>query len=193
MARTGQDESTQANQQDAAEKQQAFTTGQNAVGEYQSNLSTLERGGQIGVDPWLNPAYVANQNKIAANTLDASTDAGKSQLQDVNRRAGGLNTGETRAVIAGNALQKARLADSITAGRTAEDYGKNIQYQTSLAQAPLGVVSAESPYYGTATSGQDSALNNLTQFGLASYGPWNDLISGITGAAGAVGAGYAGK
>jgi len=190
MARTGQNENEQANATDSAEKQQAFSTGQDAVGQYEKNLSTLEKGGAIGVDPWLSPTYIANQNKLTANSLDAANNAGKAEIQDVNRRTGGLNTGGSTAAITGLALQKARLADTLNAQRSAADYNKNIQYQTNLASAPLGVASAESPYYGTATSGQDAALNNLTQFGLASYGPWNDLISGVAGAGGAFLGGY---
>ncbi len=111
-------------------------------------------------------------------------------MRDASLRAGGTNTNATNYATKALALQKMRLADTLNAGRTAQDYNKNVDYQRGLASAPLAEVSGESPYYGTATSGQDASLHDLTQFGLASYGPWNALIQGSLQGAGA-GAGAA--
>jgi hypothetical protein len=68
----------------------------------------------------------------------------------------------------------------------ATDYLSNLNYQQGLLGEDLGTAPTATNLYGTATSGLNSANNNLTQLGLASYGPINSLI-GAAGAA--VGAG----
>jgi hypothetical protein len=65
----------------------------------------------------------------------------------------------------------------------ATDYLSNLNYQQGLLGEDLGTAPTATNLYGTATSGLNSANNNLTQLGLASYGPINSLI-GAAGAAG---------
>ena len=193
MARTGQDQATAAQQQYMQNANQAFQGNQAEIGQAIKNQSTLQRGGAVGADPWLNPTYLANQNKLTANATSGENDAAAKAIKDQNIRSGGMNTGAALATTKDLALRKMRMADTLNAQRSAGDYNKNVGYQERLAQAPLGIANAELGAYGTSTGGQSSALGDLTQFGLASYGPWNDLISGLAGAGGAIGGAYAGK
>lgn len=188
MARTGQDENTAANKTDAAQKTTAFNAGQAGVSAYNANEAKINSGQNVATNPYLNPTYLSAVNRQQAGALDANNSAAKYQLNTLNQRTGGLNTGATQGAIRDLSLQKMRLGDQLSSQRTAQDWQNNIGYQLQQAQAPLATTSAESPYYGTATTGQNAALGNLTQFGLASYGPWTSAISAL-GAAGAAGIG----
>ena len=176
MARTGVNEAQNANATNAAEKSQAFTTGQGAIGQASGNIAQLTKTGSVGADPWMSTGYLSNENKLQSEALDQSTNAGKTAIARQNIATGGLNGASTPLAIRDLSLQKGRLADQLTAERASQDFDKNVAYQQNLATLPLSVAGAESPYFSTATSGQDSSLNNLTQFGLASYGPWMAAI-----------------
>ena len=129
--------------------------------------------------------YLSNINRLQSGALNSATDAGKQDIQALNRRTGGMNSTAAYGATRDLTLQKARLGDQLSAERAANDTNKNVGYQQSMALAPLQVAGAETPYYGTASSGQSSANNDLTQLGLASYGPWMNAISAAGGAAGA--------
>lgn len=190
MARTGQDENKTANQQDAAQKTQAFQTGQAGVQQYNTNEAKINSGQNVAANPYLNPTYLSAVNRQQAGALDANNSAAKYQLNTLNQRTGGLNTGATQGAIRDLSLQKMRLGDQLSAQRTSQDWQNNIGYQLQQAQAPLATTQAESPYYGAAISGQSSALGNLTNLGIASYGPW---MSGIQAAGQGVAAALAPK
>lgn len=185
MARTGVDENKQANATDAANKKTAFNAGQTAVTQATKNDATLNAGGQVAANPYTNPGYLATVNRLQAGALNANNDAARYQLEATNRRTGGLNTGATAGAVRDIALQKMRLGDQLSAQRSATDWQNNIGYQLQRAHAPLEIAQAESPYYGTATSGQGAALGNLTQFGIAQYGPYMAAIQAAGGAAAA--------
>lgn len=198
MARTGQQQAEQANKTSTAEQGQAFSTGQSAVGQFNQNVAALDAGKPVAANPWANPTYQANENRLQSDALNANTNSGKEAIQNLNTRTGGLNTSADRSAISSLALQKARLGNQLGAQRAANEYNQNVQYQTQMAEMPLQVASAESPYFSTATGGVNSADNNLTQFGLQSQGFWNNLANlgikagfgaasgGLTGAASAV-------
>jgi hypothetical protein len=190
MARTGQTQAQQAQQQYITNAASAYNVGQEALQSYMANEERLAKGANVGADPWLNPTYLATQNRLTANATSGENSAAAQQMRDAARRSGGTNTGATNYAIKDLALRKMRMADTLNAQRQAQDYNKNIAYQSQLAAAPLAAAQAETPYYGTSTSGQNASLNDLVQFGLASYGPWNDLISGVAGAGGAFLGGY---
>lgn len=188
MARTGENENKAANQQYQQEQTKAFGTAQGGVDAFNRNVQNLEAGRAVAANPWANPDYLATQNRLQSDALNSATDAGKTELQDVNARTGGLNTSANRAAITSLALQKARLANQLGAQRSAQDYNKNVQYQTQIAGMPLEAASAESPYFSGATSGRNASLDNLTKFGLQSQGFWNQLaMMGIKAGAGAIG------
>lgn len=184
MARTGEDQSKDANKQYQQEQTKAFGTAQKSVGDFNQNVANLEAGKPVAANPWANPDYLATQNRLQSDALNSATDAGKTDLRDVNARTGGLNTGATRSATASLALQKARLASTLGAQRSAQDYNKNVQYQTQIAGMPLEAASAESPYFGAATSGRDASLDNLTKLGLGGQQFWGNLIdTAISGGA----------
>lgn len=184
MARTGQNENKDANQQYKAEQNKAFNTAQGAVGDFNQNYANLKAGKAVAANPWANPEYLASQNRLQSDALSGAANAGKTAIQDVNARSGGLNTSADRSALVSLALQKARLGNQLGAQRAAQDYNKNVEYQTRIAGMPLEVASAESPYFGASTAGRNSALDNLTKFGIAGQQFWGNLIdSAISGGA----------
>lgn len=193
MARTGEQENKDANQLSSDERKQAFSTGQSSVASGQAALQKLLRGENIGADPFQNPKYLANVNRLQANSLDASQESANRDLEAQNKRTGGLNTGGTQGTIKDLALQKMRLADTLSSQRAAGDYRSNLDYQQNLLQDTLAPAGIESGYFGTAVGGQNAALGNLTQFGLASYGPWMAAIQAAGGAGAAALTGGASK
>jgi len=130
---------------------------------------------------------LANVNRLQANSLDASQQSADAQLEALDKRTGGLNSSATAYGMKDLAGQKMRLADQLSSERAANDYRSNVGYQQQLLSDEFEPAQLEGGYYGTAMGGQDAALGDLTQFGLASYGPWMSAIS----AAGAAGAGAA--
>lgn len=182
MARTGQDEAAAANKTYNAEEQTAFNQGQSDIGQFNQNESTLNRGGMVATDPWKSAGYLSNVNRLQSGALNSETNSATDALQRTNRRTGGFNTGAVVGAQKGLALDKMRMGSEMSAGRAAQDFNKNVNYQQSQAQAPLAAAGAESPYFGGAVSGQGGALKDLTDFGMASYGPWNSAIQASGGA-----------
>jgi hypothetical protein len=98
---------------------------------------------------------------LTANATSGENDAAAKAIRDQNLRSGGTNTSGTIATIKDLALRKMRMADVLNAQRSAGDYSKNVDYQMKMAQEPLAVVSGESPYFGTSTSGRSAALGRF--------------------------------
>jgi len=193
MGRTGTQENKDANTQASAWQKQGFDTAQKGVSDYNANVKTLEAGGNVGKNPFLDPNYLANQNKLEAYATEGGKQATGAAIERNDRQTGGLNTGSTQASVRDLGIQSLRASDQLKAQRAAGDYGNNLAWQQYLAQAPLQTTAAESPYFGTATSQRVGSLDNLQKIGQASYGPWNALISAAGGAAGAVGGGFAAR
>jgi hypothetical protein len=170
MARTPENENITRNSEATAEAQdkQAFGTGQSAIAQYNQNIGTLEHGGQVAANPWKSAGYLSNVNRLQAGALDSEENAGKDALQRENLRTGGLNTGATIGAQKDLSLRKMRLGDVLSAERSAGDVGKNVQYQTGMAEAPLRAAAAESPYYGASTGLVGSTNKDLTGYGMQS-------------------------
>lgn len=183
MARTGVDENKKAAADSAAQQKQAFTTGQSSIDAGKAALHKLMAGTNIAANPFENPKYLSNVNRLQGSSLDASQEAANAEMQAENKRTGGLNSSATAGNMKDLALKKMRLADQLSAERSAGDYRSNLDYQQNLLQDTLAPAGIESGYFGTATGGQNAALGNLTQFGLASYGPWMAAIQAAGGAA----------
>jgi len=176
MARTGQNEAQQNWNTTKNQQGQAFGTGQAAVAEAKTRMDNLAAGKQAVANPWMNPNYLAAVTRATSGSLNAANDAGAAELRMQNRRSGGMNGTATAGAISDLALRKMRLGDQLTAERTAQDWNKNVAYQATQAEAPLEIARTETPYYSTGTSGMGQAAQDLTQFGLASYGPYEALI-----------------
>jgi hypothetical protein len=185
LARTGVQENKDANALSMDERKQAFSTGQGALASGKAALQKLLSGQNIAADPLQNPKYLANVNRLQANSLDASQESANRDLEAENKRTGGLNGSSTAGTIKDLALRKMRLSDALSSQRAAGDYRSNLDYQQQQLQNILQPAGIESGYFGTAVGGQNAALNNLTQFGLASYGPWMAAIQAAGGAAAA--------
>jgi len=168
--------SRQANQDYRGQQQQAFDTSQQDIGQFTKNVGVLEKGGQVGADPFLSGGYLANQNKLTSYATQGENDAAKQALEDQNRRTGGQNTGATQATIADLARGKMRLGNQLNAQRSAQDYRSNLDYQKYIAETPLQAAGAEGGLYGTATAGRSATGNNLTEYGKAQQQEWYKIL-----------------
>lgn len=155
----------------------AYNKAQSDINQFDRNEQVLERGGQVGRNPYKSADYLANVNKLEANSLDAATNAGKTALLDANRRAGGGNTAATTGAIAGLALKKGRLANELSSNRAANDYEKNLSWQRYLAGLPLESAHSEESLYGPALSANASYNSDLTKYGLQQQKQWYDELT----------------
>jgi hypothetical protein len=193
MARTGQSQDKQASSDYSTQSNQAYGQANQDIGAYNANEAKLNSGQNVAANPWQSAGYLANQNRLQSDSLDAAGNSATKSLQDLNARTGGLNAGGTAAATDSLALGKMRLANQLNAGRSAADFDKNVAYQQSQASAPLNAAQAEDPLYGTSTSGRTGANSQLTQIGMQSQNFWNNLaLMGIKAGTGAAGGALAG-
>ena len=184
MARTEEEKLTEQDRATAAgEAKQAFGTGQAAIGQFNQNEGTLNRGGEVAANPWKSAGYLSNVNRLQSGALNSATNAGVNDIQATNRRTGGLNSGATIGATKDIALEKSRLANQLSAERSSNDFNKNVQYQQSQAQAPLGVAQAESPYFGTGQGGVNALNSDLTQYGMLQQQQFDKATAGAASTA----------
>lgn len=181
-------ENKDANQQMQANQKRSFKTAQSSIDSGKEAFAKLGRGENIAPDPFQSTGYLSNVNKLEAGALNSENDAADFEMNAENRRTGGLNTSGTLASVKDLALKKMRLADILGAERGANDFRANIGYQQQQLENTYKPAELEAPYYATATGGRDAALKNLTDLGIAKYGPW---MAGIQAAGGAASAGIA--
>jgi hypothetical protein len=182
MARTGSGYNETNIKNESGQANQAFATGQQGVNDFLANQSKLDKGQQIGPNPWQSAGYLGNVTNLQADALDSANNATGTQLARTNRATGGLNSNATNAERTNLGLQKMRLASQLTAGRAAGDYDKNIAYQQYLAGAPLQAAGAEAPYYNTGTNATVASTGQRIGIGQESQNFWQNLISGGAGA-----------
>lgn len=168
MSRTFQNEniSRKENADFAGQGNKAVAAEQGDIGNFNQNVETLKKGGQIGQNPFQSADYLANQNRLTSEAVSGENDAAKRSLTDLNQRTGGRNTGATIGGITQLAGGKMRLGNALSAQRSQDDFSKNLDYQRYLAGTPLQAAGAESNIYGTATTGVDASGSNLTQYGI---------------------------
>src|SRR5229473_5947662 len=183
MARVGQSENVAAQKNFSSEQQQAFGSAQSDIGRFRQNQDVLNRGGQVAANPWQSAGYLSNVNRLQSGALNSEENAGDDALARTNRRTGGLNTGATLGAQKGLSLDKMRLGTQLSSERAAGDFGRNVMYQSHQAEMPLESASVQSPFFGGAVSGQSGALKNLTDYGLASYGPYMAALQAAGAAA----------
>jgi hypothetical protein len=178
MSRTPENEnlSREANQDYRGQQKVAFGGAQRGINQFGQNLKVLDKGGQVGADPFLSPGYLANQNRMTAYSLEGENDSAKQALEDQNRRTGGQNTGATQATIADLARVKMRLGNQLNAQRSAGDYRSNLDWQKYLAGAPLESAAAQSGLYGIATGGRSATGHDLTEYGKAQQQEWYKIL-----------------
>ena len=184
MARTGTNENKEANQQMSAIQQDQIRRANEATDKYNRSIDALIAKG----NPWQDESYLRNVNIGIAGATSASNKAAADQLEMAGRRTrtNTASLGYDKAAIARAAM---RAAAETRAAQSADDYGKWVDYQKWLAGARLAPTGVNTDMFGSATSGRSAALGNLTQLGIASYGPVNSLIN----AAGQAGAAAIGK
>lgn len=168
MARTPENENIirSENATQASEANSAYQDTQNYLQQYQNNMGTLERGGEVGADPYQTASYLGNENRLVGDATSGAAAGGRQQLEMQNRRSGGQNTGATIAGITNLTGSAGRLNANLLAGQRSQDYSKNLQFQQYLAGAPLSAANAESSLFGTATTGEDSTAGDMSQYAL---------------------------
>jgi hypothetical protein len=179
MARTPENENATRDRQYTTgwQADTAYNKATEDVNQFNRNENTLQRGGNVGANPYKSADYLANVNKQEADSLNGATNAGKTALLDANRKGGGGNSGATTGAISGLALQRARLADKLSTDRTTENYGKNLDWQRFLASAPLQGAHAETGLLGP-TIGANASLNkDLTGYGMQQQAEWYKQLS----------------
>jgi len=184
LARTGVQQNQTANQTFGNEASEAFNQGQGDISQFNQNTAQLQAGKNVGADPYLNPQYLAAVNQMRSGALNQNNNAADQKIRATQAKTGGMNSTATTGAIAGTTGATERLGNELGAQQTAQDWQKNVGYQLNLAQQPLMAARAQSPYFSGAVQGQGDALKNLTQYGLAQYGPWMSAIQ-AGGAAGA--------
>jgi hypothetical protein len=179
VARTPENEnlSRQANQDYRTQQGETYNRAQTEIGQFGKNISTLDKGGQVAADPFLNAGYLANQNRLTSYATEGENDSAKQALEDQNRRTGGQNTGASQATIADLARGKMRLGNQLNAQRSAQDFGRNLDYQQYLAGAPLQQAGLERGLYGTATGGRSATGHDLTQYGTQQQAEWYKILN----------------
>lgn len=189
MARTGESENKAANAEYTATQNEALKKSNAAVDQYWKDLNAIKSGNMIVADPWITPGYLENQNRLGATGAHATSSAGAQQLEDTALRTGN-NSASTAAAIKNITRQANQDVQTRQTAQAADDYNKWIDLNMNTLNQDLTPAGITNQIYNTSTSGRSQALGNLTQLGMASYGPWNAAI----GAAGAAAGGYyAGK
>lgn len=178
MSRTFQNEniSRKENADFAGQGNKAVAAEQGDIGNFNQNVETLKKGGQIGQNPFQSADYLANQNRLTSEAVSGENDAAKRSLTDLNQRTGGRNTGATIGGITQLAGGKMRLGNALSAQRSQDDFSKNLDYQRYLAGTPLQAAGAEQPIYGTASGGVESTGSDLTKYGLQQQDQWYKQI-----------------
>ena len=192
MSRTPENEnlSRETYQDERHQQQHAYQSAQSDIGQFNKNTDTLEKGGQVAADPFLNAGYLANQNRLTSYATEGENASAKQALEDQNRRTGGQNTRATQATIADLARGKMRFNNQPQAQRSAQDYRSNLDYQQHLAEAPLQAANAEGNLYGIATGGRSATGRDLTRYGLQQQDEWYKILNqGINAAKAAAGVG----
>jgi hypothetical protein len=180
--RLGQQQAQQASSTYSGQAQTANTDAQADLTQANQDQANLRSGKMVGADPYLNPQYLAAVNQLRSGALDQNNNAADAQLRANNARTGGMNSTATTGAIAKLAGDKMRLGNQLGAEQTAGDWSKNVGYQLNLAQQPLESAKVQGGLYNTATTGLNDANKTLSQFGLASYGPWMSALSALGGA-----------
>lgn len=183
MARTGVAENSAANKTDAANAAAANARTTAATDKYNTDFDTLKAGKNIGIDPFSTSTYLSNLNRDFATTADATANAGNAQIADTALRTGDNSASYTEA-IKNNSRNAQRTANSGLNAVHSADYGRNLDWQQALLQSDLAPAGISQSQYATSIGGQNAALGNLTQFGLASYAPWTAAIGAAGAAAG---------
>lgn len=172
-----------ANSTYGGQSKQAFGNAEGDVSQFKQNEANLQAGKNVGANPYLNPQYLSAVARLRSGALNQNANSATRDIRALNARTGGMNSTATIGATTDLALKKAQLGNQLGAEQTANDWAKNVGYQTQLAQAPLEAARAEGGLYNTATGGQADALKNLMQLQMASYGPWESAIQAMGGAA----------
>lgn len=184
MSRTGTQENKQASATDAANASAANAASMAAVNKYNTDVGTLRAGNNIAQDPFATPKYLQNENLDYTTTANATANAAKANIANTALRTGD-NSASYLSAIQNNQRAAQRAANTGLNQQHSQDYLNNLQYQQQMLNSDLAPAGITNSLYGTSIGGQDSSNSNLTQLGLAGYGPWNAAIGAAGAAAGA--------
>lgn len=185
MARTGTDENKQANQQMSAIQQDQIRRANEATDAYNKRLGEIEaQGNPYDYNSASGATNLRNWNTLVGSASNAEEKAAEDEIEQDAKRTG-LNSASTPYLKAEMGRRKTRDMATMRAQQAVEDQQNKISYDQWLLGAKLAPTGVDTSLFNTATGGRSSALNNLAQLGIASYGPVNAAIQAAGQAAGA--------
>lgn len=182
MARAADTAANNADQQYTQYSQQALNNANSSLAAENNSISSLE-----GNNPYTSKNYLQNQNLLTSAAMNAQNTQAKQQLNDAALRTG-TNTAALGRTISSNARAGQRQMDAYNAGTATNNTDKATQLELGLIGARNQAANTQSGLYSTSTGGVGTAENNLTQLQGQNQQMWGNIIGGVAGAAGAVGA-----
>lgn len=192
MARAGQEANQQYNNEMAAVQRDKDNRIKGYEATFLNDANKLRKGEMIAANPYQNSEYLQNQNILAAGTSSAVNNAAKEALNTEALRTGS-NTASRKATIADLGRQKMRTMTDYNAGRAAQDFDKNLDWQKMILGTDLAPAGIDTAMFQSATSGRNEAVGNLAALDQANMGMWGGIIGAGIGAAGQVASGFTPK
>jgi hypothetical protein len=189
---TGTAENTQYNNEMAGIQRERDTRSKQAEDWFIQGEKDLSGGKMIGANPYTNPDYLRNQNILTAASTSAANKSGKEAL-DTEATRTGTNTAARKATLADLSRASMRTGTEYQAGRAADDYDRNLDWQRFLLGSRLAPAGVDTTMFGQATSGRSSATKNLADIGIASNQAFGQIMGSLIGAAGGVATGFTPK
>jgi hypothetical protein len=184
MARVAQQDAENAQNQDSAYAQQSLNNANSEMSAANNDISNLE-----GNNPYTSKSYQQNQNLLTSAAMNSQDTAAKQQLNNAALQTG-TNTAALGRTIASNARAGQRTMNDFNAQTATNNVDKATALQQGLIQDRAGLANTNAGLYSTATGGQDSNINALTNLQGQNEQMWGNVIGGV---AGGVGSAFAGK
>jgi hypothetical protein len=162
-----------------------------AANNYQSDINNFNSNVNSKIaqgNPYQSKQYLQNQNLMTSGAMNSANTKANQQVRDTALRTGS-NTAAVAATQAENARAGQRQVTDYNATRDTANTEKWEQEQQQLRSEQLQGANSEAGMFGTATSGRDASLSDLTSI----QGQQNALWQAGIGAVGAAGAGAATK
>lgn len=185
MSSTATGAVTDANNQYTNWENTSANNYQSDINNYTSNVNSQIAAG----NPYQSRAYLQNQNLMTSGAANSANTTANQKTRDAALRTG-TNTAVVAATDADNARQSQRQVTDYNATRDTSNTDKWEQDQQNLNQEQLAGANSEENMFGTAASGRNAALGDLTSIQNSQDALWQAGI-GAAGAAGAAGIGKA--
>lgn len=153
---------------------------QGDINNYNSNVNSQIAQG----NPYQSKSYLTNQNIATSGAANAADTAGNQAVRDTALRTG-ENSAAVAATQADNARQSQQTVTNYNATRDTANTDKWESDQQNLDQDQLAGANSEAGMFGTATTGRDSSLSDLTSIQNSQDALWQAGIGAVGAAGGA--------